>query len=50
MALHCPKGFLDEKNFLIDPKGEILRLCWPSAMVVDDSIQMIHKFVKESLI
>lgn len=27
VALHCPSGFLDEKDLLLDPKGEILRVC-----------------------
>ena len=50
IALHCPSGFLDEKDLLLDPKGDSLRLCWPLAMVVDDSIQFIHMSVKAVLI
>ena len=50
IALHCPSGFLDERDLLLDPEGDILRVCWPLAMVVDDSVQLIHMSVKEFLV
>ena len=50
LALRCPSGFLDEKELLLDPKREVLRLCWPLAMILDGSVQLIHMSVKEFLI
>ena len=50
LALRCPSGFLDEKELLLDPKREVLKLCWPLAMIIDGSVQLIHMSVKEFLI
>ena len=50
LALRCPSGLLDEKELLLDPAREVLRLCWPLAMIVDGSVQLIHMSVKEFLI
>ena len=49
-ALRCPDGFLDKTGLLLDPKGKVLRLCWPLAMVIDNSVQLSHMSVKEFLI
>ena len=49
LALRCPSGFLDEKELLLDPEREVLRLCWPLTMIVDGSVQLIHMSVKEFL-
>ena len=45
-----PSCQLDENDLLLDPKHEILRLCWPLAMVTGDFVQLIHMSVKEFLL
>jgi len=50
LALRRPSDFLDEGNLLLDPQCEVLKLCWPSAMVSADSVHFIHISVKEFMI
>lgn len=41
LALRCLSGFVDDRGLFLDPKGEILRSCWPLVVVVDDFVQLI---------
>ena len=41
LALRCLSGFVDDRGLFLDPKGEILRSCWPLIVVVDDFVQLI---------
>ena len=41
---------LDQRDLLFDPKHEVLRLCWPLAMVVGDHVQLAHMSVKDFLL
>lgn len=45
-----PSRQLDESELLFDPKQEILRLCWPLAIVAGDFVQLTHKSVKDYLL
>ena len=43
LALRCLSGFVDDRGLFLDPKGEILRSCWPLVVVVvvDEFVQLI---------
>lgn len=41
LALRCFSGFVEVRGLFLDPKGEILRSCWPLVVVVDDFVQLI---------
>lgn len=41
---------LDQRDVLFDSKHEVLRLCWPLAMVVGDHVQLAHMSVKDFLL
>lgn len=41
LALRCLSGFVDDRGLFLDPKGEILRSCWPLVVVVEDFVQLI---------
>ena len=45
-----PSGVLDEGDLRLDPKSEVLRLCWPLAMVDGDTVSLVHMSVKDFLI
>lgn len=50
LALRDEKNQLDEDDKLIDPEGEVLRLCWPLVRASSDHISLMHESVREFLI
>lgn len=50
LALNCASDLIDENDLLLDPTDEVLKLCWPLAMVVNEQAQLIHLSVKEFLL
>ena len=41
---------LDEKDLLLDPYHEILRLCWPLVTIDGENVQLMHMSVKDFLL
>jgi tetratricopeptide (TPR) repeat protein len=50
LALKTTGRLHEDGDLLLDPKGEVLRLCWPLAMVVHGEAHLFHMSVKEFLL
>lgn len=50
MALDETSDLIDKNDEFLDPVREVLRLCWPLAMIVKERVYLVHMSVKEFLL